>query len=193
MYEIPVSLTVNGTTRAIRNRGDYRIVLDCFSVLNDMELTRDERYYAALIIFYEDFNELADLSLGQDELTALIRAMFDFFNCGQPEKQTQNYKLIDWETDSQIICAAINKVAQTEIRSLPYLHWWTFMGYYLSIGESVLSTVVGIRDKIKRGKKLEKYEREYRQNNPHYFVWDSKTAQEKEDDELIRQLWNSEG
>ena len=192
MYDIPITITVNGTTRAIRNRGDYRMVLDCFSALNDVELSQNERVFSSLIIFYEDFNDLSDLRVGEEELRELVEAMFDFFNCGQPEGKATNYKLIDWDGDSQLICSAINNVANTEIRALPYLHWWTFMGYYMAIGESTLSMVVGIREKIIKGKKLEKYEREYRQNNPQYFTWDSKTTQDKEDDELLKQIWNRE-
>ena len=66
------------------------------------------------------------------------------------------------------------------------------MGYFAEVGESVLSTVVGIRNKIKRGKKLEKYEKEFREHNPHYFIWDSRTAQERKDEEDILSLWNKE-
>ena len=79
---------------------------------------------------------------------------------------------------------------QLPTRALTYLHWWTFMGYFCSIGESTLSTVVSIRDKILKGKKLEKYETEFRRDNPQYFKWDSRTLQEKEDDELLKQLWD---
>ena len=67
------------------------------------------------------------------------------------------------------------------------------MGYYLAIGECPLSTVVSIRDKLVRGKKLEKWEREFQLNNPDYFKWDFKSVEEKEAESLIRELWNSEG
>lgn len=67
------------------------------------------------------------------------------------------------------------------------------MGYYNAIGESPISTIVGIRDKIMRGKKLEKHEREFRQNNPHYFVWKHNTVEDEEADRLVRELWNSGG
>ena len=99
--------------------------------------------------------------------------MFDFFNCGRSQSigKKMNHKLIDWEQDSQIICSAINKVANKEVRAEPYIHWWTFMGYYSAVGESLLSTIVSIRDKIVRGKKLEKHERIFRQENPEYFIW----------------------
>jgi hypothetical protein len=66
------------------------------------------------------------------------------------------------------------------------------MGYFSAIGESPLSTVVGIRSKIAKGKKLEKYEQEFRHDNPQYFVWDSRTLQQREEDALLNELWNKE-
>ena len=191
MYSIPTYVDIDGTQFHIRNNGDYRMVLDCFSALNDAELNTDERLLASLIIFYEDISDIEDLSKFESIETA-VKKMFDFFNCGSDNSGAKSvpYKLVDWDGDSQLICSAINKVANTEIRALDYLHWWTFMGYYSAIGECPLSTIVDIRDKIMRGKKLEKYEREYRQNNPQYFIWNNKTLEQEEADRLIKELWN---
>lgn len=192
MYELPITVTVNDTIYAIRNNGDYRMVLDCFQVLNDIELSENERILACLIIFYEDFNDIESvLSLDGEAIKSLLDNAFLFFNCGKEHAQGEtNYKTIDWETDSQLISSAVNKVAGKEIRAETYLHWWTFMGYFNAVGESALSTVVGIRSKIAKGKKLEKYEAEFRRNNPQYFTWDMRTLKQKEDDELLNQLWN---
>lgn len=64
------------------------------------------------------------------------------------------------------------------------------MGYYLAIGECPLSTIVNIRDKIVRGKKLEKWEQDFKLNNPEYFNWNFKSVEEEELDNYIRELWN---
>ena len=189
MYSIPTSLYFNEADHPIRNKGDYRMILDCFTVLGAVELTKQERLIACLIIFYEEVNELLDLNkLG--DLDVAVKEMYWFFNCGQKESPGRNipYKLIDWDQDSQLISSAVNKVANTEIRAVPYLHWWTFMGYYMAIGESPLSTVVGIRSKIKRHKKLEKYEQEFKRENPEYFTWNSETVEEKELDEYMKNI-----
>lgn len=194
MYELPTTVTINGTVYTIQNSGDYRMVLDCFSALNDVELSKNERIFACLLIFYEDFEKLEDvLSLDEDTLRALVEGAFSFFNCGQKHAGAEtNYKTIDWEEDEQLISAAINKVAGKEVRAETYLHWWTFMGYFGAVGDGALATVVGIRSKIAKGKKLEKYEQEFRRDNPQYFMWDRRTLQQKEDDELLNQLWNKE-
>ena len=55
----------------------------------------------------------------------------------------------------------MNKVAGFDVRSAPYVHWWTFLAYFNGVGEGQLSTVVGIRSKLQKGKKLEKWEQEF--------------------------------
>ena len=194
MYELPITIHINEEVYAIRNNGDYRMVLDCFSALNDVELSKTERIFTSIIIFYPDFEDVEEiLALSEEELNELVEQMFLFFNCGEtnPGAKTE-YKLIDWDNDAQLITSGINNVAGKEIRSVEYCHWWTFMGYYLAIGESPLSTVVGIRSKIAKNKKLEKYEMEFRRDNPQYFNWDMRTLQQKEDDALLNELWNKE-
>ena len=81
---------------------------------------------------------------------------------------------MDWEQDFNYIIAPINRVLGKEIREIPYdfdantggLHWWTFMSAYMEIGgDCMFSQIVSIRDKQARGKKLEKYEREWLRRN----------------------------
>lgn len=192
MYEIPTSVEINGRKFHIRNNGDYRVILDCFSALEDAELDAKERLLASLIIFYDDFTTISDI-LELDDLEKFVTEMYKFFNCGQEKGLGTNtdHKLIDWDKDSQLICSAINKVANTEVRLEPYIHWWTFMGYYTAIGESPISTIIHIRDKIMKNKKLEKHEKEFRYSNPQYFTWNSKTVEENEADRLVKELWNN--
>lgn len=194
MYELPTSITIKGRQYQITNDGDYRVILDCFKALSDNELSEDEQVLASLLIFYNEFTDLDDLPNDQDLINQLITEMCKFFNCGQDSVgASTSQQVIDWEGDDTIIFAAINNVSHTEIRSLPYCHWWTFMGYYLSIGESVLSTVVGIRDKLNKGKTLEKWEKEFKANNPQYFNWKKKTKEQLDLDEYVKNLWNNGG
>ena len=192
MYEIPISIYINNREYRIRNNGDYRMVLDCFSTLQDAELTTKERLFACLIIFYQDLNSIEDVLI-QEDLESLVTSMYEFFNCGTDASlgASSNHRLIDWEQDSQLICSAINKVANTEIRAVPYIHWWTFMGYYLAIGECPLSNIINIRYKIATGKKLEKYESKFRAENPQYFSNDYRSTEQKElENWFLNEVWN---
>ena len=195
MYELPTSITIEDRQYQITNNGDYRVILDCFSALSDSELSEDEHVLASLLIFYNEFTELEDLPQDEELLVKLTEEMYKFMNCGDDKSigASTGKQLIDWEGDSTIITAAINNVAHTEIRSLPYLHWWTFMGYYMSVGESVLSTVVGIRNKLTKGKELDKWEKEFKRDNPQYFNWQKKCNAELELDEYVKSLWNNGG
>lgn len=196
MFELPTSIFIEGTAYPIRNRGDFRMVLDCFEALNDSELDIDNRVLTGLIIFYDGMRDAEDVitTFGINLEQAIIK-MYDFFNCGQPNAPgaVMKHKLVDWEQDAQLIAGAVNAVAGKEIRAEAYLHWWTFMGYYLNIGESAFSTIVGIRNKIKTGKKLENHEKEFKRDNPQYFVWDSQTTEDSQMDDYLRSLWNNGG
>lgn len=192
MYEIPTTVEVNEQSFAIRNKGDFRMVLDCFVALNDTELNEDERVCSALIIFYDGFEGLDDLNKFGGNIEEAIKKMYWFFNCGREDNFGQDMpKLLDWEKDEQLVASAINKVAGKEIRLESYLHWWTFIAYYVAVGNSALATVVGIRYKIVHQNKLDKWEQRFRRENPQYFVWDSRTQEQKELDELAKSLWNS--
>lgn len=193
MYEIPTKIFIEGEEFPIRNNGDYRMVLDCFKALQDAELNPKERVFCSLLIFYKDINCIADINKFPDLETA-VKEMYNFFNCGNDQSvgKRMKHRLVDWDKDSQMICSAINKVANKEVRAEPYIHWWTFMGYYSAVGESLLSTVLSIRDKLSRGKKLEKYEREFKNENPEYFVWNAHTVDDEEADRMFNELWNKE-
>lgn len=191
MYQLPISIELATGEFKIRNKGDFRLILECFDVLNDNTLSDKERVIIALILFYEELNDLEDLEkLG--DINDAVNKMNLFFNCGQETVGLQSrYKLIDWDKDSPLISSAINNIAKTEIRSVDYCHWWTFMGYYLAIGECPLSNIVNIRYKLATGKKLEKYERKFKQENPQYFTQNYRTGNDKELEQwFLENMWN---
>lgn len=194
MYELPTEIMIEGRPYKLRNRGDYRVVLDVFSVLEDEELNQEERFISALIIFYEDLNEVEDVYANANIVSDLLKQMFWFLRGGKDEddSNTKNQKLIDWNGDSDIIISAINNVAGREVRAEQYTHWWTFLAYYMAIGDSILSTVVGIRNKMMNSKPLDKWEREYRNRNPQYFNWQYKTADEIDAEKWLKSVWNKE-
>lgn len=191
MYKLPTTVGIDGNVFHIRRKGDFRVILDCFAALQDDELDKEYKILTAIIIFYEEFDSLEDTNKYGEFLEKLTLEMFKFINCGQDNQRgaESEISLINWEDDSQIICAAVNNVAKQEVRILEYLHWWTFLGYYMSVGQSVLSTVVSIRDKVYRGKKLDKWEQDFKKENPQFFVRKQPTI-EREFEEELRNLWN---
>lgn len=159
---LPKELNVNGTNRAIRS--DYRVVLLIFQAYADPEMSEQEKTYTMLDCLYEQFKYIPP----EDYQESINQALWYLDGGIEPDensKHQQAKKVMDWEQDEQIIFSAVNKVAGCEIRAKEYMHWWTFLGYFNEVGEGLLSTVINIRSKKNKGKKLEKYEQEFYREN----------------------------
>jgi hypothetical protein len=98
------------------------------------------------------------------EAETAIKEMFCIINGGEQEQETQEYKpqLMDWEHDFSQIAPPVSRVLGYDVR-MPdkYTHWYSFLGAYMEIGDCAFSTIVSIRSKRAKGKKLEKWEEEY--------------------------------
>lgn len=195
MYGLPQTVDIQDKEYQIRNNGDFRTILDCLVALDDAELSEEERILSSIAIFYDDIKAIEDIFVlfNTDELlNAAVSSMYQFINGGELDEVGvhSNIKLVDWEQDEKLICAAVNTVAKCEIRAVTYMHWWTFLAYYMSVGDCTLTTVISIRNKIAKNKKLEKFEQEFRRDNPQLFKWKKKTTTQKEADDLFNELWN---
>ncbi len=183
-YSLPVTIINGGQEYPIRGRGDYRIILDVMAALNDEELTEEERIESALLIFLD-----TDV-YGLPDIEAAAVAMMEFIRAGYPESKGHgNAKLMDWEDDAPLIISGVNRVLNTEVRAVPYMHWWSFFAAYMEIGESTLATVISIRDKTAKGKKLEKYEQDFKREHPELFTFRADRERAKRDMEDIAALW----
>ncbi len=192
MYELPKTVEVSGKSYKIRNSADYRTIIGVIDVCEDPELTKEEKTVSAFIIFYEDITDYEDIfEIFGDDAEEAMQAMMKFISYNYNDEVASNIKvkLIDWIQDESLIVSGVNSVAQTEVRALDYLHWWTFLSYYMAIGDGPLATVVSIRNKLAKGKKLEKYEQEFRRENPGYFRWKN---EEIEGRNLIESIWNKD-
>ena len=178
---LPKSLTVDGIEYPIQS--DFRVVLLIFEAYEDLDITDSEKAEICLKCLY-----------GEENLPKNIQEAYEqaiwFLDGGDiPKSKQQNKKLTDWKQDESILFPAINKVAGTEVRSLDYLHWWTFLGFFSEIGEGLYSQVVNIRSKKSKGKHLEKYEREF--YNDHKELVDIKphyTAEEQAEIDRLKAL-----
>lgn len=191
-WKLPTSLHVGGTNYKIRT--DYRVILEILAAMNDPDIldpgmTEDEKQAEKVLtmlqILYIDFDRMPP----SDWKEASEKAC-EFIDCGIRDDGTPKPRLMDWEQDAPIIVPAVNKVCNFDVRSVKYMHWWTFFGYYMEIGECMLSTVVSIRDKKRRGKKLEKWEQEFYRNNKHIVDLRAKKAERSEEEkEELRKLF----
>ena len=187
-WEFPTSLNIGGVDYEIRT--DYRAVLDLLPALNDPELEDEDKNVTAymqsqviLQIMFPNCDEIPAEHI-QDALDKVA----EFIDMGISD-ESKKPKTMDWEQDATIIIPAVNKVLNTEIRAVQYMHWWTFLGAYMEIGESLFSNVLHIRQKIAKNKKLEKWEQEFYKENKSLIDFKNTDQRSDEEKEALREYF----
>lgn len=179
-YGLPKTLTVNGREEPIR--WEYTAVLDVMSAMNDPNLDDKEKAYSCMYIIYENFEDFS-----KEDYKSAFEAMLRFINNGDMDDEgpKRNVKTVDFEQDYNLLIPAINRVAGKEIRACDDIHWWTFLSWFMEIGECTYSTVLSIRTKKRDGKKLEKWEQEFYTSNRKLVDIKVKLT----DEEKAREAW----
>lgn len=178
MYDLPKSVTICGREFPIET--DYRAILDIFAILNDADLSLEEKSIGVLGIFYIDFS-----TMPQECFEEAFKKCFEFINCGNMETGRKTPKLMDWEQDFQYLVAPINHVAGKEIRAVEYMHWWTFVSYYYEIGDCFFAHIVRIRELKLKGKLTNKDDKEFYRKNRE--IIDIKTKYSQAQDDIVAQ------
>lgn len=148
---LPESLEIDGVEYKIRS--DYRVALFIFKAYRDDELSDYEKSMVCLECLFQE--------MPKDLNKALEKAVWFLDGGDMPKSKQAPSPMMDWEQDQYIIFPALNKVAGYEIRSVKYLHWWSFLGLFHGIDEGLYSQVMNIRAKKIKGKRLEKWERDF--------------------------------
>lgn len=172
-FNLPDAVTVSGTEYPVRT--DFRTILEIFVMLDDPDLTDADKTEALLRMFYVR-REASPEGNRPPDPEAALQAFTDFVDprrkasplgrqaAKPPAKHST--RLIDWSQDFDLMVAPINHILGFECRAADYLHWHTFLAAYMEIPpESVFARVLRIREKLRTGKKLEKYERTWYNKN----------------------------
>lgn len=180
-WSLPTSAIFGGVEHQIN--ADFRDILEIMGYLNDPDEPEYIRWKIAIGLFYEG-------EIPEEYEQEAMEYLADFISYGQKDDGRKPAPiLLDWEQDCQLIVADVNKVAGQEIRALPFVHWWTFLAWFHAIGEGQLATIVSIRDKLRRGKKLEKWEQEfYRENKSRVDLKKRYSAEELAERERLEKL-----
>lgn len=183
MWKLPQSIELGGVSYEIRT--DFRAVLDILQAMADPELTEDEKTEALLKILFWDPEEIPVKYLQEAADKAVA-----FIDCGISSEGKSKTRLMDWNKDSPLIASAVNKNLGKDIRSMKYLHWWTFMGAYMEISEGLFHEILQIRQKKAAGKKLEKWEQDfYRKNKKLIDLSENKQKRPAEEEAELRELF----
>lgn len=182
---LPKTLTVNGREEPIRY--EYTAVFDAIAAMYDPELDDNEKATACLIIIYENFE-----NFHRDDYAPAYEALVSFVNNGLDDEQTNTVSVVDFEQDFKTMIPAINRIAGKEIRLDDTIHWWTFLSWFMEIGECTYSTILSIRTKRKKGQKLEKWEEEFYMANKRIVdIQPRLTDEEKEIERRLNALLDS--
>lgn len=144
-------------------RYDMWSILDIIKCFNDYDLDNKQRIVITLDIFYYGIENIKDFQ-------GAIEKMNWFIDCGNeyPKKDIgTEKKTMDWEQDFNLIKAPVNRILGYDIGE-KNIHWWTFMSAYMEIfsnEHSLFANIVGIRQKMNKGIKLEKHERKFYNEN----------------------------
>lgn len=171
--KLPRKLSVKGNDYRIRT--DYRDILKILIAFNDPNLADEEKVFICLFILYKDFDIIP-----KGDYEDAFEAAIKFFDYNTEKDSRPGPRTMDWEQDESIMFPAINKVAGFEVRTAKYIHWWTFMGYYMEITEGVFSSVLSLRLKKAKGKKLDKGEREFWNANKAICVLKERLSEEEQ-------------
>ena len=158
--ELPTSLVIGGRTFPIRT--DFRVILRIFSAWSDPALTDREKCAVCLLDLFEHPEGIT-----ADIAQEAVRAAYRFCAGGdEPDPDRPPVKLFDWTQDAPILMPAVSRAAGVpDVRALPYLHWWSFLGLFGEMPEGLFSTVLHIRSKRAEGQKLEKWEAAFARKN----------------------------
>ena len=164
-WDFPICVTINDVDYPIRNKCDYRVVLDVINILNSKELSPREQISMAFFVFYgEDFC-CPDYEIASKEMFKIIN-MEDSERIEEIEKESSKPPIMDWKHDFPSIAPPISRVLGYSVRDPErYTHWYDFVGAYMEIGECSFSTIINIRQKLQNGKKLEKWEEDFYRDN----------------------------
>jgi hypothetical protein len=154
--------------------------------LNDEELNMEYRIECALFLFYGN-DELKTPKKVIDSLKDIqtaISEMMKIINLGEEvTEQEIKPRLMDWQHDFPQIAPAISRVLGYSVRdSQKWTHWYDFVGAYMEIGgDCTWATVISIRDKKQKHKKLEKWEEEFCREHPDLVNLPVKFTKEEEE------------
>lgn len=181
------------TPNKMKIRTDFRESIKFELLMQDNNLTDEEKVKMALNLYYYEPEKLVDVKQA-------IQDILWFYRCGKEDKdvdiENQNNDVKDkqtqiysYEFDAEYIYSAFMEQYKIDLSSIRYLHWWKFKALLISLNENVLfSKIMGYRamdiSKIK-DKDMEKH---YKKMKKLYALPDMRTEEEKEN-EFANALW----
>ena len=168
---LPLTIPVGGRDLPIET--NFRTGMLFELMMMSGEVPEEEKIEYAVNLYFP--NEFPRSAAEQREA---IDGMLWFYMCGDQERREPAAngsgssdkpsivkRIYDYEVDAPMIYAAFLSQYGIDLQDVEYLHWWTFVGYYMEIGDCTFSTIISIRRKQQQHKPLEKWEKEFYSEN----------------------------
>lgn len=130
---VPQSVKIDDIQYEIRS--DFRISILFEMLMQDEELTNEEKIIQALNLYYPVIPQ---------NVTEAIEKIKWFYRCGKDIVKSSNNtggnvnKIYDYEFDDDYIYSAFLSQYGIDLQDIEYLHWWKFKAMFKSLKEDNL-------------------------------------------------------
>lgn len=160
--KLPVTVEVNGQEVGVNS--DFRVFILFEQILQDHELSKEEKIKKCLSLFYRD---------NPSDLVEAIQQMFNFYSMSfmsdfhtsnKGKSLKKNKKLYDWDFDQGYIYSAFLSQYRVDLQAVNYMHWWKFRFLFMGLNEdNKISKIICYRDidtsKLKDKEEKKHYEK----------------------------------
>lgn len=182
VWELPTSLEVGGVGFSIRT--DYRVIIRLLNALSGDKFEPDEKAELLIEVIYIDFEKIPS-----DKREEALHKAEEFINMDIPPTSNKHPSVVDWDKDAPLIISAVSRVLGHDLRLEKDMHWWEFLSAYMEIGDGIFASVISIRSKKQKHKKLEKYEIEFYRENKEIIDLQTAEVYTKEEKEALKRLF----
>ncbi len=100
-FDLPKTVEIDGKTYDIRY--DFRVILEILVMLNDPDLSNEDKAEALIDMFYCQPESVSNAK-------AAVDACFSFIDAESHRPQKKSPRLTDWKQDYEYIIAPVNRV-----------------------------------------------------------------------------------
>ena len=152
-------------------------------LMQDKELTKEEKIIQSLQLYYPNFNEIKDFKTAINNILWFYSGGKELANSNKKKNTRNNKQIYNYEFDAEYIYSAFMQEYKIDLQDIESLHWWKFKALFNGLTEETqFVKIMGYRtidiSKIKDKKEKKRYKELQRL----YALPDMRTEEEKEYD-----------
>lgn len=162
---------------------DFRISILFELLMQDNELSSEEKVEQALVLYYPNLAAIADYSKAIEDIVWFYRCGKEVNTNNKESIKNSNKQIYSYEFDAEYIYSAFMEQYNIDLNSIKYLHWWKFKALFNSLNENVLFSKIMSYRVIDLSKIKDKaIKKQYKQLKELYKLPDMRSEEEKEND-----------